>query len=70
MQRDQSGAVTGTRDAFFRVDLHAAQDIPGGLGLTVGADNLFDARPAQWADAVGRRVYAGLAWTFSRTFPQ
>jgi len=68
MQRDTSGAVTGVRDAFFRVDLHAAQALPGGVVLTLGADNVFDARPAQWAEAVGRRVYAGLSWNFTRTF--
>jgi outer membrane receptor protein involved in Fe transport len=59
--------VTGERDAFARVDLHAAQAMPGGLDVTFGVDNLFDAQPAQWADAVDRRVYTGVSWTFNRT---
>jgi outer membrane receptor protein involved in Fe transport len=62
MQRDEAGIVTGTRDAFARLDARVAQRLPAGLELTLGADNVFDARPAAWADAVGRQWYVGLAW--------
>lgn len=70
MQRDSLGAVSGEREAFARVDVHAAHALPLGLELMVGADNLFDSRPALWADAVGRRAYAGLSWTFTRAISE
>ncbi len=66
MQRDEAGAITSTRDAFLRFDARIAQPIPGGLELILGADNLFDQQPAQWAGATGRQLYTGLAWNFAR----
>ena len=68
MQRDSAGAVTSTRDAFARLDARVAQRLPIGLELTLGADNVFDTRPAAWADAVGRQWYVGLAWTTNSPF--
>jgi outer membrane receptor for ferrienterochelin and colicins len=62
MERDESGAITSERDAFLRVDARVAQRLPWGLELSLGADNLFDQRPDQWADAVGREWYLGLTW--------
>ncbi len=68
MQRDETGTVTSEREAFARMDVHAAQAMPGGFDLTFGIDNAFDTRPARWADAVDRRVYAGVSWVFNRPF--
>lgn len=62
MQRDETGAVSSEREAFLRFDLHAAHRLPMDLEVKLGVDNLFDARPALWADAVGRRGYVGMVW--------
>lgn len=63
MERAEDGAVTSERDAFVRIDARVAHELPAGLEAVVGADNIFDARPDAWADAVSRRWYAGLSWT-------
>ena len=62
MQRNESGEVTSERDAFTRVDVRLAQDLPLALELVAGADNVFDARPRAWAESVGRQIYFGLGW--------
>jgi outer membrane receptor for ferrienterochelin and colicins len=62
MERDDSGAISSERDGFFRLDARLARRLPAGLELSLGADNLFDSRPAAWADAVGRQWYVGLTW--------
>ena len=67
MQRGDDGQVTSWRDAFLRVDLRAAQRVRGGLDLVIGADNLFDTRPAQWAGFTGRQLYTALSWTLAPT---
>lgn len=68
MQRDAaSGAITGWRDAFTRADVRFAKQLPGGLQLSVGADNVFDQRPAQWAGFAGRHLYSTLTWNFERS---
>jgi len=64
-ERDGSGVISGARDAFIRLDARVAQRLPAGLEFSVGADNVFDARPDAWADATGRLWYVGLAWTVS-----
>lgn len=67
MQRDTaSGAVMGWRDAFTRADVRIAQHLPGGLQLSLGADNVFDQRPAEWAGFTGRHLYTTLTWNFER----
>ena len=69
MQRDEeTGAITagGWRESYARIDARLAREIPGGLELVVGADNLFDARPAQWAGFTGRHIYTSLSWNFDR----
>ncbi len=69
MERDEeSGAITasGWRESFARLDARLARPLPGGLELVVGADNLFDSRPAQWAGYTGRHIYTSLSWTFDR----
>lgn len=68
MQRDAaSGAITGWRDAFTRADVRFAKQLPGGLQLSVGADNVFDQRPARWAGFAGRHLYSTLTWNFERS---
>ena len=68
MERDEAGAITSERDAFLRIDARVAQRLPWGLELSLGADNVFDRRPAAWADAVGREWYLGLAWLTTSLF--
>jgi len=65
MQRDDStGAVRSWRDAFTRVDLRVARTLPvSGLEFALGADNLFDRRPREWAGFTGRHVYTTLTYT-------
>ncbi|MBA3853762.1 MAG: hypothetical protein C0503_05055 [Gemmatimonas sp.] len=65
MQRDDStNAVTSTRDAFMRVDMRFARTLPvSGLEFSVGADNVFDRRPREWAGFTGRHVYTTLTYT-------
>ena len=68
MQRNvETGAITSWRDAFARADLRIAQRIPGGLQLAIGADNVFDQRPAEWAGFAGRHLYTTLTWNFERS---
>ena len=62
MERDTTGAVTSWRDAFTRIDLRVARRFAQGLELAVGADNLFDTLPAQWAGFTRRHVYTALTW--------
>jgi outer membrane receptor for ferrienterochelin and colicins len=69
MQRDEtSGAITGWREPFARLDARVARALPGGLELAIGADNLFDARPDEWAGFTGRHVYTSLSFTLDRAF--
>lgn len=65
MERADDGAITSERDAWGRVDARLAYELPAGVQAVLGADNLFDARPDEWADAVSRRWYAGLRWNTS-----
>lgn len=67
MQRDaESQAISSWRDAFTRVDLRVTRQLAfNGLDLVIGADNLFDARPAEWAGFTGRHVYTSVSYTFS-----
>jgi outer membrane receptor for ferrienterochelin and colicins len=65
MERDETGAVTAERDAFLRLDARVARELPQGLELVLGVDNLFDRRPARWEGAVARQLYAALSWRFA-----
>jgi outer membrane receptor for ferrienterochelin and colicins len=71
MARDETtGTITGWRDAYLRTDVHVARSVGAnarGVELVVGADNLFDQRPAQWAGYTGRRVYTSLSWSVTHT---
>ena len=52
--------TAGHQAAFLSGGMQVQYDLPGGLGLSVGGDNLFDARPSGWTGVLGRRVYAGI----------
>jgi outer membrane receptor for ferrienterochelin and colicins len=62
MARDDAGAVTATRDPFTRLDLRAARPLLGRAELSVGVDNVFDARPARWPGVTSRQLFAGVTW--------
>lgn len=68
MQRDEeTGAVTGWRDAYLRTDLRLARPMALGLELAVGVDNIFDRNPTQWAAFTGRHIYTSLSWQATRS---
>lgn len=68
MQRDtDTGDISEYRDAFTRVDLRVARALPVlGLEFVLGADNVFDQRPAEWAGFTGRHVYTSLSYSFNQ----
>jgi outer membrane receptor for ferrienterochelin and colicins len=66
LRDDATGAVTSWRDLFVRVDARLAQRVAGGLELVLGADNIFDRQPAEWAGFTGRHVYTALSWNINR----
>jgi outer membrane receptor for ferrienterochelin and colicins len=67
MQRDaDTQAVSSWRDAFTRMDVRFAKPLQRlGLEFVLGADNVLDARPAEWAGFTGRHIYSSLTYTFS-----
>ena len=68
MARDDStGAITSWRAAFARVDARVARSLGSRTELVIGADNLFDRRPAEWAGFTGRHLYTSLSWTINRS---
>jgi outer membrane receptor for ferrienterochelin and colicins len=62
MERAADGSISSSRDAYNRIDLHLVKRSFGHTDLSVGVDNLFDTRPAQWANPTARQVYAGITW--------
>jgi len=62
MERDSTGAISSTRDAFARLDIRAAQRLMWGMEISAGVDNVFNATPAEWAGAVGRQGYLMFSW--------
>ena len=63
MQRDEStGGISSWRDAYLRTDVRVAREVVFGVDLAFGIDNLFDARPEQWAAFTGRHLYTALSW--------
>lgn len=68
MQRDtDTGDISEYRDAFTHVDLRVARALPVlGLEFVLGADNVFDQRPAEWAGFTGRHVYTSLSYSFNQ----
>lgn len=69
MRRDaDAGTISAYRDAFTRLDVRIARPLPSlGLELVLGADNLFDQRPAEWAGFTGRHVYTTLSYSFNQS---
>lgn len=61
MSRTENGD-TEWRERFLRFDARVAQELPGGFDLTLGLDNIFDERPADWPGFTGRHFYTGLSW--------
>ncbi|MEW5926049.1 MAG: TonB-dependent receptor [Gemmatimonadota bacterium] len=60
VRRTEAGVVE--RDGFLRFDARIAQALPRGIELSLGARNLFDARPEEWPGFTGRHLYLGLGW--------
>ena len=66
-RRDDTGAVTATRDPYTRLNLRMVQELPQAISLSVGVDNVLDQEPEQgWPGFTGRMVYAGLTWSVGR----
>ncbi len=59
---DGSGqaSVIDTQEAFLSVDAAATLQLPRSLLLTLGVDNLLDARPGGWQSVIERRFRVGL----------
>ena len=66
MERDSTGAVSSWREAFVRVDVRLARRLASGLEFAIGADNLLDTQPAQWAGFTRRHVYTAVTWRHDR----
>lgn len=56
--------VTGEREAFLSTDLQLAGSLTSAVGINVGVDNVFDARPADWPGQVERRFYLRIRGEF------
>jgi outer membrane receptor for ferrienterochelin and colicins len=68
MQRDTSNqVVTSWRESFARVDARFARALPMGMEIVFGANNLFDRRPAEWADFTTRHFYTAFSWNYNRS---
>lgn len=50
------------RAGFSRLDLRFAQELPHGLELTFGSDNVTGVRPAEWPGYLGRQFHLGVSW--------
>ncbi|HEX7090996.1 MAG TPA: TonB-dependent receptor [Longimicrobiales bacterium] len=61
LQRATDGAVL-ERDGFLRFDVRLAQELPGGIELAAGVDNVLDARPERWPGFAERQFHLSLAW--------
>jgi len=58
----RTGTEVIERDGFLRFDARLSQALARGLELSLGARNLFDARPEEWPGFTGRHLYVGLGW--------
>lgn len=61
--RDAAGRPL-VREGFLRLDARLSRELPGALELSVGVDNLLDARPRDWPGSAERAFHVGL--TFMR----
>lgn len=66
MQRDAAGAITSWRTAFLRFDVRVSRRLAKDVEVTLGTDNVFDTRPAQWAGLTRRHVYTALTWNMGQ----
>lgn len=66
--RDSDGA-TRYQTAYTRLDARLTRELPLGLELMLGADNIFNAHPANWPGMAERHVYTGLRWHMTRIAP-
>ena len=63
VRRDNTTGEVTWREAFTRVDLRLQAPLRWSVNLTVGVDNLLDARLGDdWPGFTGRQAYAGLTW--------
>jgi outer membrane receptor for ferrienterochelin and colicins len=53
-------AIIGTQERFVSFDAQATLQLPRGLLMTFGVDNLFDQRPDGWQAVIERRFRVGL----------
>jgi outer membrane receptor protein involved in Fe transport len=60
LRRNQTAVLY--RDAYARVDARIAQTLLQTVELSLGANNLFDRKPADWPGYTGRQIYIGAAW--------
>ena len=60
MSRTESG--TEWREPFARFDLRVARELPAGLELVAGMDNVLDQQMNDWPGFTGRHIYTSLSW--------
>jgi outer membrane receptor for ferrienterochelin and colicins len=65
VRRTEAGTVD--RDSFLRFDASIAQSLPQGIELSLGARNLFDARPEEWPGFAQRHLYLTLGWDMANS---
>lgn len=63
----REGEAVIERDSFTRIDLRLAQRVLGSADFAIGADNVFEAVPAEWPGFTGRQLYVALEWGIGRS---
>jgi outer membrane receptor for ferrienterochelin and colicins len=56
----QNDGTAGRQGALLTTNAQIRLDLTQNLGVSLGADNLFDSRPAGWIGILGRQIYAGI----------
>jgi outer membrane receptor for ferrienterochelin and colicins len=64
MSRTES--ATEWREPFARFDLRVARELPAGLELVAGMDNVLDQQMNDWPGFTGRHIYTSLSWRAAR----
>lgn len=64
ISRSDSGELF--RSGFTRFDLRVSRELPRGLELSAGVDNIAGTTPEQWPGYTGRQLHIGLAWQARR----
>lgn len=62
VSRTDDAAIVN-RDALTRLDLRIAQNLPRGLELAAGLDNVFDATSDGYSGHLGRQLYLSIDWS-------